>query len=537
MRRRWLIGLTALGAVTGCEVGPNYKAPKFSVPRQFLAASTQPTTAPATQPVAIEPPVDLKRWWESFEDPALDHLIDRGMRANLDVRLAQARVIEARALLEQNFAVLFPTLNSSASYSRSRSSKSAFGVGSSGPGSSVGSGGTGTGSGTTGTGGTGTGGSGIGGTGAGGGSTAVPFAFATGETNFYQAGFDAGWEIDVFGGTRRAVEAAQYGLEAQVDARRNAMVTLLAEVARNYIILRGVQHELAIVEDNVTSQLDTLGLTQSKFQAGIATDLDVARQEAQVASTQSQIPTLKTEIQQAIHRLGVLLDREPEALEAELTPQAPLPSGPPAVPAGLPSDLLRRRPDVRQAERQLAAATANIGVAVSELFPKFSLTGSLGLQSLSLKTFTDSRSAFWSIGPTVSWRILDAGQLWANVRIQRARREESYIQYRQTVLQALSDVEDALVGYHQEQARREALQRSVEANRRAVNLAKQLNQAGVVDFLNVLTAEQSLYLADDQLAQSEQAVSTDLVALYKALGGGWETTEVSAPRSQSASAR
>lgn len=534
MRRQWLIGLTAIGALTGCEVGPNYKAPKLNVPQQFLAASTQPTTAPATQPVAAEPPVDLKRWWESFQDPALDRLIDRGMRANLDVRLAQARVIEARALLAQNFAGLFPTLNSSASYSRSRSSKSAFGVGSSGPGSSVGSGGTGTGG--TGSGTTGTGGAGTGGTGTGSGSTAIPFAFATGETNFYQAGFDAGWEIDVFGGTRRAVEAAQYGLEAQVDARRNAMVTLLAEVARNYIILRGVQHELAIVQNNVTSQVDTLGLTQSKFQAGIATDLDVARQEAQVASTQSQIPTLKTEIEQAIHRLGVLLDREPEALEAELTPQAPLPSGPPAVPAGLPSDLVRRRPDVQQAERQLAAATANIGVAVSELFPKFSLTGSLGLQSLSLKTFTDSRSAFWSIGPTVSWRILDAGQLWANVRIQRARREESYIQYRQTVLQALSDVEDALVGYHQEQARREALQRSVEANRRAVNLAKQLNQAGVVDFLNVLTAEQSLYLADDQLAQSDQAVSTDLVALYKALGGGWETTEAPAD-GQTATAR
>ena len=242
-------------------------------------------------------------------------------------------------------AQLFPTVDSSAQFTRSQSSKNAISLGGSSPVRAA----------------------------------ASAFAIQIGRTNLYQAGFDAGWELDVFGGTKRAVEAAQATLEAQVDARRNAMVTFLSEVARNYMILRGVQQEVAIVESNVISQKDFLDLTRAKFQAGIATDLDVARQEAQVASTESEIPTLRIEVQQAIHRLSILLDLNPTDLESELTPVGPLPGGPPAVPPGLPSDLLRRRPDVLQAERSLAAASANIGAAVSDLFPKFNLTGRLRL--------------------------------------------------------------------------------------------------------------------------------------------------------------
>jgi multidrug efflux system outer membrane protein len=523
MNRKWIL-TAAVAALTGCEVGPNYKAPRMAAPSAFSATSQPPTTAPAATQPAAATPVDLRRWWESFNDPALNRLIEAGIKSSLDVRLAEARVREARAELAMNWATLFPTLNSSAVYSRSRISKNAIAVAPTGAGSSTATGGTG---GTTGTGGTG-GTTGAGSTGSSSSSSSTPFSFAIGTSNLYQAGFDAGWELDVFGGTRRAIEAAQATLEAQVDARRNAAVTLLSEVARNYIILRGVQHELEIVNQNVASQQDTLDLTKSKFAAGIATDLDVARQEAQVASTEATIPTLHTEIEQAIHRLAVLLDREPESLEVELSLPGNLPAGPPTVPAGLPSDLLRRRPDVQQAERQLAAATANIGVAVSDLYPKFNLTGSLGLESLKLKTLTNSSSVFWSFGPTIDWKIFDAGQIWANVHVQNARQQEAYIQYRQTVLQSFSDVEDALTAYSQEQARRQALQRSVDANLRSVSLAKQLNQAGVVDFLNVLTAQLSLFEAQDALAQSDQAVSTDLVALYKALGGGWEVTEQTA---------
>jgi NodT family efflux transporter outer membrane factor (OMF) lipoprotein len=498
MKRSVLLA-AILTATMGCEVGPNYKAAQVTAPLRFGAASTQPSV---TQPATAEAAVDLGRWWDSFNDPALNQLIDRGIKASLDVRLAEARVREARAELAMNIATLFPTVDGQAAYTRSRTSNNAIAF-PTGASSSTGTGGSTS-------------------------SSSSSFNIAIGTTNLYQAGFDAGWEIDVFGGTRRAIEAAQDTLEAQVDARRNATVTLLSEVARNYIILRGVQNERDIVLSNVQSQRDFLELTRAKFQAGIATDLDVARQEAQVASTESEIPSLETEVQQAIHRLGVLLDQNPTALEADLLPVGPLPGGPPEIPAGLPSDLLRRRPDVLQAERQLAAATANIGVAVADLFPKFNLTGSLGLESLKLKSFTNSASEFWSFGPSVSWRIFDAGEIWANVRVQDARQAEAFIQYRQAIIQSLSDVEDALVAYHQEQARRETLQRSVEANRRSVDLAKQLNRAGLVDFLNVLTAEQSLFVSQDQLAQSNQTVSTNLVALYKALGGGWEINEQSA---------
>jgi len=507
MKRLFLMGLTATAA--GCMVGPDYQPPVMQTSAQF-AATTQPVaTQPASsQPAATQPAadIDLRLWWYAFNDPKLNHLIDRALKNNLDVRLAEARVREARATYEFQRGGLFPTVDGTAAYTRSRTSKNVFGATSSGSSSSS----TGSGS-----------GSGTGGTG----SAINPLAFSTGTTNFYQAGFDAAWEIDVFGGTRRAIESAQYTLESQIEARRAALVTLLAEVAQNYVVLRGLQHELAIVQENIGTQQDTESLTRAKFQAGIATDLEVAQSEALLASTESEVPTLQTEIQQAIHRLGVLINQTPEALEADLSEAGPLPPAPAVVPAGLPSELIRRRPDVRQSERLLGAATANIGVAVADLFPKFSLTGALGLESLNLKTLANASSEFWSFGPSVDWKIFSAGQVQANIRVQDARQDEAFIQYRQTVLSSLADVEDSLVAYNQEQARQKSLQRAVDANRRAFELAKQLNTAGVVDFLNVLTAQQSLFQSEDQLAQSDQTVSTNLIALYKALGGGWELTD------------
>jgi len=525
--RSFTLALLLFVVTGGCTVGPNYRAPASRLPGQFSAA-----TQPATRPAAV----DLKRWWEGFNDPTLNQFVERALYSNLDVRLANARIREARAELAFSRAALFPTLDSSASYVRNRSSKNAFaatgkhtssqsstGTGGSG---TVGTGTGGTGTGDTTTGGTGAGGaSGPGTTTAAGANTAV---FALGETNLYQAGFDAGWEIDVFGGTRRAVEAAQASFQGQVEARRNALVTLLSEVAQNYVMLRGLQHELRVVRGNVEAQRATLDLQRLKLGAGLASNLIITQATAQAESTESQIPTLEIKIEQTIQRLGVLLDVDPETLRPQLSAAPELPSGPGAIPPGLPSDLLRRRPDVRQAERQLAAATANIGVATADLFPKFNLTGSLGLESLQLKSLANSASVFWSAGPTVSWRIFDAGQVWANIHVQNARQEQALIQYRRAVIQSLSDVENALTAYDRERARSASLRRAAEANRQAVDLAKQLNDAGVVDFLNVLTAQQSLYQSEDQLAQSEQAVLTNLIALYKALGGGWETTEAAA---------
>jgi multidrug efflux system outer membrane protein len=481
-----LAGIAAVFAF-GCAVGPDYHKPNPGVPDQFGATTNAMAGQPASQSVT-----DLKRWWETFHDPILNSLIERAVVTNLDVRLAEARVREARAQLDYNRASLSPTLDSSASFTRSRASQNAFGV--SPLGSSSGS---------------------------------LP-----GTVNLYQAGFDAGWEIDVFGGKRRAVQAARYTFEAQIEARRNAMVTLLGEVAQNYIALRGNQYQLTVASNNAAAQLDTLHLQRDKFQAGIATDLDVANAEAQSATTESQIPTLQTQIKQNIYQLSILLDREPAALETELEPVAPLPDGPPQIPPGLPSDLLRRRPDVREAERLLAAATANIGVATADLYPKLNLTGSLGLESLSLKTLANSSSRFWSFGPTVSWRIFDAGQIRANIRVNDARAQEALIIYRQAVLQSLQDVENTVVAYDREQVRRRALRQAVNSSERAVKLATQLNSTGLVDFLNVLTAQQTLYQSQSQLAISEQTVSTDLVAVYKALGGGWETEEQQASHAE-----
>jgi multidrug efflux system outer membrane protein len=505
MKRLILMGLTASAA--GCMVGPDYQPPVMKTPGQF-AATTQPVaTQPAsTEPAATQPAadIDLRLWWYAFNDEKLNYLIDRALKSNLDVQLAEARVREARATYEFTRGGLLPTVDGTASYTRSRISKNAFGnIGGS---SSSTSGSSGSGS-------------------SGSGSAINPASFAVGTTNLYQAGFDASWELDVFGGTRRQIESAQYSLEAQVEARRAALITLLSDVARNYVTLRGLQHELAIVQQNIGTQQDTENLTRAKFQAGIATDLEVAQSEALLASTESEVPTLQTQIQQAIHRLGVLINLTPEALEAELSEAGPLPPAPAVVPAGLPSELIRRRPDVRQSERLLGAATANIGVAVADLFPKFNLTGALGLESLNLKTLANASSEFWSFGPSIDWKIFSAGQVQANIRVQDARQDEAFIQYRQTVLNSLADVEDALVAYNQEQARQKSLKRAVDSNQRAFDLAKQLNTAGVVDFLNVLTAQQSLFQSEDQLAQSDQTVSTNLIALYKALGGGWELTD------------
>ena len=503
-RRSRVAILAIAAAVAGCAVGPDYKRPDVVMPTTFSA--TQPAS---TQPDATAvAPIDLTRWWETFNDAKLNGLISDAVASNFDVQIAQARVRQARAQLDATIGAIFPTVDASAAYSRSKSSENAFAGVSTG---NANTGGSGTGTGTA--------------TGGGSASSSLSNFSSGGATDLYQGGFDAGWEIDVFGGKRRAIEGAQRTLEASIDGRRNALVTLLSEVARNYILLRGYQYQLATVDKNVASQADSLQLQEQKLAAGISTDLTVAQAQALLASTRAQRPPLQTSIEQTIHRIGILLGREPTAVTEQLTTQEPLPVGPPSIPPGLPSDLLRRRPDVRQAERQLAAATSSIGVATAELFPKFSLNGSVGLSSARFSNWGDSNSLFWSVGPGVSWRIFDAGALLSNVRFEQAAADEALLTYRQTVYQAISDVEDAIVAYDHEQARTKALQQSVDANRRAVDLARQLNDAGVVDFLNVLTAQQSLYESENQLAMSQQTVSTNLVAVYKALGGGWETTE------------
>ena len=525
-RRAVLASLAALLPAAGCTVGPNYQAPQTAAPDAFgeLAgpgAATRPTSAP---PVV--------QWWRTFEDATLDNLIDRAVESNRDLRRARARVREARAVRDVTRADLFPTVNARGSYTYSRSPFGAFGggVGGAAAGTGTGTGGTcggtgGAGGGGTGGGGGGGGGTGGGGTGGAGGGATQGIGAAGGDFDFYQAGFDATWEIDVFGGVRREVEAADADVAAAVEDQRDVLVTLLGDVARSYVELRGYQRQITIAQENLRAQQETLELTRNRLRAGLDTDLSVAQSEAQVATTASAIPSLDALARQSIHRLGVLLGESPLALSESLSPPQAIPRPPPTVPVGVPSDLLRRRPDVRRAERDLAAATARIGAATADLFPRFSLTGSFGTQAGEAKGLFNYSNRFYSIGPSISWPVFDAGRIRANIRVQNAREEQALAAYEQTVLAALRDVEDALVGYLREEDRRRTLATAAEANRRAVDLANQLYNAGRTDFLNVLQAQRDLFASQDALVQSDRTVSTSLVALYKALGGGWQSPD------------
>jgi outer membrane protein, multidrug efflux system len=476
--RLWILTIFLALLSAGCSVGPDYRRPDLAVPLGWKEAQ---------QSGIKSEPAELTRWWTAFNDPLLDSLVQRGVQSNLDLRIAEGRIREARAARAVTAAGEWPTVDVSGSYTRNRLSKNALSLPFAG----------------------------------GGGTSAFPGIDL--DQNLYKAGFDASWEIDVFGGVRRSVEASDASIEASVENRRDALVTLLGDVAKNYIDLRGFQRQLAVAQANLKAQQETLDLTKVRLQAGLASDLDVAQAEGQVNSTAAQIPTLESSLKQSAYRLDVLLGLQPGSLWNELSNEKAIPALPPELLIGLPSDLLRRRPDIRRAERQLAAATAQIGAATADLFPKFSLTGAAGLQSLSAGDWFTGRSRFWSVGPTISWPIFDAGKIRANIEVRNAQQEQALNQYEKTVLTAFQEVETTLVNYSKEQSRHRALADAIAANRRALDMANELYVRGLNDFLNVLDAQRSLYAAESDLAQSEATMASNLVALYKALGGGWET--------------
>jgi multidrug efflux system outer membrane protein len=472
-RFRQSMALTVLFCIfmlTGCMVGPNFQRPHEPVPAQWSG----PLPPPPPHPLTVEE-TELASWWTVFDDRILTSLIDRAVRSNLDLKLAEARIRQARAARGIAASGLGPTVDATGSYSRNQLSGSSSGEDSRGP-----------------------------------------------VTNQYQAGFDASWELDLFGGIRRGVEAADADLLAAVENRRDVLVTLTAEVALNYINLRTFQQRIAIARQNLGAQEHSANLTRQRFQFGFVSGLDVANADAQVATTAAAIPLLEAQARQSIYSLGVLLGRDPASLLQELSPAFSIPVAPPSVPVGIPSDLLRRRPDIRRAEAEIHSATAQIGVATADLFPKFFLSGSGGYQATKFSSLFEPASLFWSLGPSVSWPVFDTGRIRSNIEVQKALTEQSVIVYRQTVLAALQETENALIASVKEQEHRKALVDAVTANRKAVELATKLYAEGQTDFLNVLDAQRSLYATEDSLVQSNGTVSTNLVALYKALGGGWE---------------
>jgi multidrug efflux system outer membrane protein len=454
-------------ALTGCAVGPNYHTPTTSVPAQF-ANGTQTNLSPAET---------LVTWWRGFNDPMLDRLVSVALTNNHDLRIAKANLREARALHRYSQFDLLPVINATAGYTRTRTSQAA-----------------------------------------------APFLPSNLlETDLYDAGFDATWELDVFGHVRRSIEASSAEVEAAEANQRDVEVTLISEVARNYFELRGAQNELAVARGNAENQRQTLGITQARLEGGRGTELDVARARAQWSATLAIIPPLETAIAESIHRLGVLTGQQPTALQPDLEPAVPLPPLPALVNISTPEELLRRRADVRVAERRLAAATARIGVATADLFPRVTFNGNVALQATSIGELGNAGNDAYSFGPRITWAALDYGHVRARIQAAGARAEAALAFYERTVLTTLEETENALVDFGRERTRHDYLRDSVQSSEVAAFLARQRYEAGAADFLTVLDAERALLIARDQFAQSQTRTATALVAVYKALGGGWET--------------
>lgn len=454
--------------VSGCAaVGPDYKRPEVPVHKDW-------NTRMEDCPVIGETNLDvLAQWWTTFNDAKLTHLAERAVKGNLDLKKARAQVREARARRGIAEAGFLPTLNGSGSAAWAH---------------------------TTGNGNTN--------------------AASTAASELYSANFDASWELDIFGGVRRSVEASQKDLQASEESLHNVLVSLLSEVALNYFDVRTYQERLNVAESNLRSQTETFELTQWRYQAGLTDELAVQQARYNLENTRSQIPVLRTGLDAAMNRVAVLLGDQPGAVQTELEHPEPIPVPPLQVAVGVPADLLRRRPDVRQAEQELAAQTARIGVATADLYPKLTLGGSIGLETLSLKNLSPGTVSF-SGGPSITWAIFKGGAIRRNIELQSALQEEALVHYESVILSALEEVENALRAYAETQKRRKSLSDAAQAAQKAAELAQQKYQAGLTDFTSVLDAQRSLLSLQEQLAISNGNVSANLVRVYKALGGGW----------------
>ncbi len=479
MRRPFTLCIALL--LSGCAaVGPDYQTPKIPVPRQWSEA-TAGAGSHTAQP---------DKWWKTFNDPVLDTLISDAIASNLDFKLALERVKDARALRSATIAAGLPSLTAKSNASRRFNNSSSSASQTGGASTSIG--------------------------GAGVGNQLI---------NIFQMGFDAQWELDFFGGVRRAVEAADATVEMEVENSREVLVTLLGDVARNYIELRANQQLIAITRENLHAQQETQALTQIRQQTGLANMLEVAQAQAQAATTQAQLPNYETIVKQSIHALSVLLGKEPGALAVRLDRPDIIPAVAANAITNLPSELLQRRPDIRRAERQLAVANASVGVASAELYPKINLAAFIGLQNMHITDFTPIGKS-WSTASSLSMPIFNWGKLNANIDSKKAQFEQALLSYQATVLSAFKEVEDTLIAYNKEQERYKALAQAVAANRLAVQLADERYQKGLTAFIDVLTSQTALYQAQSLLVSSESQLSSHRVALYKSLGGGWQTEAV-----------
>lgn len=468
---RLLLPVAIIAVVGGCAVGPDYKTPVTETATGF--AATDP---------AYDATTPLQRFWEVFDDATLNSLVGFSLRTNHDLRIALANLNQARALRRETQFDQLPTITASASREKARTSADQT-------------------------------------------TTGEPLT-----TTLNKGSFDAFWELDLFGRVRRNVEASRASEEAVAADLHAMQVSVAAEVARNYFELRGAQEQYAVAQRNAENQTETLKIAQARLDAGRGTEFDTARAQVLLNNTLATLPNLQANIENTIHRLSVLAGEQPTALRSMLAPAGALPELPRLVQIGKPEDLLRRRPDIRAAERRLASATASIGVAEGDWFPRVSFIGEIGFAASSGDRINDAATATYAYGPSIQWAALDMGRVQARVNQAKAGAQAAVAQYEQAVLRALEETENALVSYRETRHQLDYLGASARASNRATELAHKRFEGGATDFLDVLDSERSQLEVEANLSRARTNAATGLIALYKALGGGWEVTEQTAQR-------
>jgi outer membrane protein, multidrug efflux system len=471
---RKLVVLMSAMLLAACAVGPDYRRPQVATSDQFVGVdATQFSTADVEH-----------EFWKAFNDQQLNEMIERALTANHDIRIATARLREARALRGESQLDLAPTVQASSGYTKARASDRQL----------------------------------------------APDPTADREQDFYDSGFDAFWELDFFGRVRRQVESSSAQVQSAEAAVYATQVSVTAEVARNYFELRGAQQQLAVARRNADNQNETVRITTARLDAGRGTQLDASRAQAQLSATLATIPDLEAGVTRSMLRLGVLTGQSPEALLPQLSTPRALPTLPVAQNIGTPELLLRRRPDIRVAERDLAAATAEIGVAVGDLFPRITFLGRWGFDAVNRGDLGESGSESYSFGPSISWAAFDLGRVRQKIKQREAATDRAVAKYEQTVLQALEETDASLTAYSKAIVKQQHLQASATASLDASKLARARYESGVADFLTVLDAERTSLAAEDQLARSETQTATALLATYKALGGGFRPLQSTAAR-------
>ncbi|MEC4592637.1 MULTISPECIES: efflux transporter outer membrane subunit [Nitrospirillum] len=478
-RARLLAATAALALTAACTLGPDYQPPAADAPASWSATATQATAQVADKTQVNTDPTMLAHWWTEFRDPTLDKLVADVVAGNLDLKVAEQRILSARAQRQQAAAAQYPSVKGESAAMRNRLPPGATGS--------------------------------LGGT-----------------SNIFLAGFDASWELDLFGGTRRSIEAADANIEAGIENRRSLVMSMLAELGTDYAALRSVQARIVIANENVRLSQETRDLTAAKYKVGLATELQLAEADGQLEQQKAVLPSLATQAAQRAHAIATLTGRTPADVDSLLTTAGPEVPLPPTLPANLPSEVVRARPDIRAAERTMAATNAQIGVKEAARFPKLSLGLIGGFLNPDIGKLLQGDSFGWSVGPTLSGPIYDGGRLKAGVKDAEAQAEEARLTYRKTVLTAFQEVEDALVAYANERQRNETLHRALDAAQRAQDRARSQYRAGLADFLTVLDADRTLATSKDAVAQSDYALVQQTIALYKALGGGWQAGETTA---------